>query len=119
MSNRENVLVYENGQASSLVVSILLPPNWTERLTQERQAIVLFAAISLLAICAVALRYSWDSIANLFKGRRAENQHHSRAFFHTQLGAYISSLMLSNAFSSISMMINGQWAVSKVATAGA
>ena len=79
----------------------------------------MFATISLLAVFGVALRYSWDAILNLVMRRRTENRHHSRAFFHTQLGAYIASLMLSNAFSSISMMINGQWAASKVVTAGA
>ena len=78
-----------------------------------------FATVSLLAILAVLLRYSWDSILGLLRVRRAGSQHHSRAFFDTQLGAYIASLLLSNAFTSISMMINGSWAAFGVVRAGA
>ncbi|RDX43798.1 hypothetical protein OH76DRAFT_1175378 [Lentinus brumalis] len=100
MSLLPQTLVYQSGQASSLI------------------AIVLFATISLLAILAVFVRYSWDPIVALVKRRSNANQHHSRAFFHTQLGAYIASLMLCNALSSISMMINAEWAGMKAATEG-
>ncbi|KAI9066349.1 hypothetical protein FKP32DRAFT_1610214 [Trametes sanguinea] len=93
-------MVYEHGQASSLI------------------AIVFFALISLLAIFGVFIRYSWDPLMAFMKKRQGANQHHSRAFFHTQLGAYIASLMLSNAFSSISMVINVQWAADKSVTDG-
>ncbi|KAI0714430.1 hypothetical protein C8T65DRAFT_738680 [Cerioporus squamosus] len=100
MSSLPQTLVYQSGQASSLI------------------AIVLFATISLLAILAVFVRYSWDPLVALVKRRSSANQHHSRAFFHTQLGAYIASLMLGNALSSISMMINAEWAGEKVVTEG-
>ena len=79
---------------------------------------VLFAAISLTTILAVFIRYSWDPILSLLRRRRS-NQHHARAFFHTQLGAYIASLMLCNAISSIGMMIDSQWAGAKAVTTGA
>ncbi|EIW57747.1 uncharacterized protein TRAVEDRAFT_72747 [Trametes versicolor FP-101664 SS1] len=93
--------VYQQGQAMSLI------------------AIVLFAFISLLAIFGVLARYSWDPLVNLAKRRRqGASEHHSRAFFHTQLGAYIASLMLSNALSSISMIINVQWAADQRVTEG-
>ncbi|CDO76994.1 hypothetical protein BN946_scf184298.g21 [Trametes cinnabarina] len=95
MSSVQGTLVYEHGQASSLI------------------AIVLFALISLLAIFGVLIRYSWDPLVAFVKKRQGSNQHHSRAFFHTQLGAYIASLMLSNALSSISMVVNVQWAADK------
>ncbi|KAI8982703.1 hypothetical protein BD414DRAFT_81771 [Trametes punicea] len=100
MSTVPEILVYEHGQALSLI------------------AIILFALISLLAIFGVFVRYSWDPLTALVKRRQGANQHHSRAFFHTQLGAYIASLMLSNAFSSISMVINAQWAADKRVTNG-
>ncbi|KAI0833688.1 hypothetical protein BC628DRAFT_42121 [Trametes gibbosa] len=101
MSTVQDTLVYHGGQAMSLI------------------AIVLFAFISLLAIFGVLARYSWDPLLDFVKQRReGANRHHSRAFFHTQLGAYIASLMLSNAFSSISMIINVQWAVDKRVTDG-
>ncbi|KAI0636228.1 hypothetical protein C8Q77DRAFT_1053158 [Trametes polyzona] len=101
MSFVQETLVYQHGQAMSLI------------------AIVFFALISLLAIFGVLARYSWDPLVNFVKRRRlGANRHHSRAFFHTQLGAYIASLMLSNALSSISMVINVQWAVDKRATDG-
>ncbi|EJF64498.1 hypothetical protein DICSQDRAFT_79975 [Dichomitus squalens LYAD-421 SS1] len=93
-------LVYGNGQAETLI------------------AIVLFAIISLLAIFAVVVRYSWEPLVNFVKRRRLENQHHSKAFFHTQLGAYIASLMLSNALGSVGMVINAEWASAKVVTEG-
>ncbi len=81
---------------------------------------MLVAVISLFAIFGVLARYSWDPIVNLVKRRRqGTNEHHSRAFFHTQLGAYIASLMLCNALSSISMIINVQWAADKRVTEGA
>ncbi|KAI0648922.1 hypothetical protein C8Q79DRAFT_482415 [Trametes meyenii] len=100
-SNIQGTLVYKNGQASSLI------------------AIILFAMISLLAIFGVLARYSWDPLLAFVKRRRqGSSRHHSRAFFHTQLGAYITSLMLSNAFSSISMIINVQWVADKRATDG-
>ena len=54
-----------------------------------------------------------------FVKRQRGNQHHSRAFFHTQLGAYIASLMLCNAFSSVSMMVDSHWAGAKAVTEGA
>ncbi|KAL7279343.1 hypothetical protein ACG7TL_007184 [Trametes sanguinea] len=100
MSSVHSTMVYEHGQASSLI------------------AIVFFALISLLAIFGVLIRYSWDPLMAFMKKRQGANQHHSRAFFHTQLGAYIASLMLSNAFSSISMVINAQWAADKSVTDG-
>ncbi|KAI0366283.1 hypothetical protein BV20DRAFT_658308 [Pilatotrama ljubarskyi] len=101
MSSAARSLVYQPGQASALI------------------AIVFFALISLLAIFGVLVRYSWVPLLN-FTRRRSQgaNQHHSRAFFHTQLGAYIASLMLSNAFSSISMVINVQWTADGRATEG-
>ncbi|RPD61012.1 hypothetical protein L226DRAFT_462720 [Lentinus tigrinus ALCF2SS1-7] len=100
MSSFTQTLVYQSGQASSLI------------------AIVLFASISVLAILAVFLRYSWDPLVALVKRRSNANQHHSRAFFHTQLGAYIASLMLGNALSSSSMIINGEWAGARAVTEG-
>ncbi|KAJ8496606.1 hypothetical protein ONZ51_g997 [Trametes cubensis] len=100
MSTIQDVMVYQHGQASSLI------------------AIILFALISLLAIFGVLIRYSWDPLMAFARRRQGTNQHHSRAFFHTQLGAYIASLMLSNAFSSISMVINAQWAADKRVTNG-
>ncbi|KAI1797431.1 hypothetical protein LXA43DRAFT_1089296 [Ganoderma leucocontextum] len=93
-------LVYEDGQAQSLI------------------AVVLFATISLLAISAVFLRYSWEPLVNFIKRRQLKNGHHSKAFFHTQFGAYIASLMLSNALSSLGMMVNSQWAADKMVTEG-
>ncbi|KAH9847545.1 hypothetical protein C2E23DRAFT_496658 [Lenzites betulinus] len=101
MSTAQNTLVYHGGQATSLI------------------AIVLFAFISLLAIFGVLARYSWDPLRDFVRQRReGVERHHSRAFFHTQLGAYIASLMLSNAFSSIAMVINVQWAADKRVTDG-
>lgn len=93
-------LVYDNGQAESLI------------------AVVLFATISLLAIVVVFLRYSWEPLVNFFKCRQLKNGHHSKAFFHTQFGAYIASLMLSNALSTIGFMVNGQWAANKMVIEG-
>ncbi|PIL29847.1 hypothetical protein GSI_08054 [Ganoderma sinense ZZ0214-1] len=93
-------LVYDKGQAEGLI------------------AVVLFATISLLAITAVFLRYSWEPLVNLFKRRQLKNRHHSKAFFHTQFGAYIASLMLCNALSSIGQMVNGQWATDKMVFEG-
>ena len=112
-------MVYQHGQASSLIVSshtcqVRVKPNRC-----VVQAIILFALISLLAIFGVLIRYSWDPLMAFARRRQGTNQHHSRAFFHTQLGAYIASLMLSNAFSSISMVINAQWAADKRVTNGA
>ncbi|KAI0349720.1 hypothetical protein OH77DRAFT_1168923 [Trametes cingulata] len=101
MSSASRTLVYQSGQASALI------------------AIVVFALISLLAIFGVLIRYSWVPLLNLVRRRSQDtSQHHSRAFFHTQLGAYIASLMLSNAFSSISMVINVQWTSDGRATEG-
>ena len=88
------------------------------KLSPPGQAIILFASISLTAILAVFVRYSWDPIMAFVKRQRG-NQHHSRAFFHTQLGAYIASLMLCNAFSSVSMMVDSHWAGAKAVTEGA
>ena len=65
------------------------------------------------------LRYSWEPLVNLFKRRQLKNGHHSKAFFHTQFGAYIASLMLSNALGTIGFMVNGQWAVDKMVIEGA
>ncbi|KAI0749876.1 hypothetical protein C8Q80DRAFT_1269678 [Daedaleopsis nitida] len=101
MSSPQTTLVFSNGQASSLI------------------PIVLFAAISLTAILAVFVRYSWDPLMTLLRRRRSsESPHHSRAFFHTQLGAHIASLMLCNALSSISFIIDAQWASAKAVTQG-
>ena len=72
----------------------------------------------MLAIFAVFIRYSWEPLVNFVKRRQLENQHHSKAFFHTQLGAYIASLMLSNVMSSAGAIINAEWAAAKVVTEG-
>lgn len=50
--------------------------------------------------------------------RRSGSSQHSRAFFHTQLGAYIASLMVCNAISSIGMMIDSQWAGARAVSVG-
>ncbi|KAH9945193.1 uncharacterized protein BXZ73DRAFT_96183 [Epithele typhae] len=98
MSASSNLLKLTSGQASSLI------------------AVVLFATISLLAIFAVLLRYSWAPVVERIKGRRSSDS--AMAFFNTQLGAYIASLMLSNALSSISFMIDAQWSSDKSIVAG-
>ena len=120
MSTIQGTLVYEHGQALSLIVSVreTIRRTFLNRALWG-QAIILFALISLLAIFGVLIRYSWDPLMAFARRRQGTNQHHSRAFFHTQLGAYIASLMLSNAFSSISMVINAQWAADKRVTNGA
>ena len=73
----------------------------------------------MLALSAVFLRYSWEPLVNFLKRRQVKNGHLSKAFFHTQFGAYIASLMLSNALSSVGQMVNGQWAADKMVFEGA
>lgn len=84
-------VTFQNGQAAGLAV------------------IVGFAALSLVAVDFVWLRVLYVAVSQL-RGRASLQQlSRERHIFHSQLGAYMASLLISNLLSSVSSILNIHW----------
>ena len=85
-----------------------------ETRTRDTQIIVVIALLSVLAINVVWLRVAYVAVKALLKRGDMKSVARERAIFRSQLGAYLSSLLLGNLLSSVSYLINSSW----VATGG-
>ncbi|KAI0090251.1 hypothetical protein BDY19DRAFT_1047449 [Irpex rosettiformis] len=81
-------------------------------------AVVLFAIISLAAVDFVWLRMLVVGVNQLLGRGSMQAIKRERAIFHSQLGAYMASLLLSNLLSSIAIIINATWVSQGGITAG-
>lgn len=82
-----------------------------------QQAVIACAGFSLLAIQFVWIRLVWSSL----KGRnpaKVSKFMPEHVFFRTQLGAYIASLLWSNAISCIGYVMNVVWLMDGAVTSG-
>ena len=77
-----------------------------------------FAVLSLAAVDFVWMRVSWVAVNQLFGRGTLQAIKRERAIFHSQLGAYMASLLLSNLLSSISFIINATWIMEEGITLG-
>lgn len=68
-----------------------------------------FALLSFIAVDFVWLRVLVVSVNQLLGKGSLQTIKRERAIFHSQLGAYMVSLLLSNLFSSLSFMMNVTW----------
>lgn len=70
------------------------------------QIVVGLAIVSLIAVDFVWMRVLWVA---LFKRGDMQTVNRERAIFHSQLGAYVASLLISNLLSGISFVMNSEW----------
>lgn len=68
-----------------------------------------FAIVSLIAVDFVWMRVVWVALNMLFKRGSMAKVNRERAIFHSQLGAYVASLLISNLLSSVSFVLNVPW----------
>lgn len=78
-----------------------------------------FAVLSLAAVDFVWLRVLWVATNRLFGRGSLQIVKRERAIFHSQLGAYMASLLFSNLLSSVSFIINTTWIMEGGITTGA
>ena len=67
------------------------------------------AIISLIAIDFVWLRVIWVVLNTLLKRGNMQRLHRERIIFNSQLGAYVTSLLISNLLGAIAFMMNITW----------
>ena len=77
-----------------------------------------FAVLSLAAVDFVWLRVSWVGVNQLFGRGTLQAIRRERAIFHSQLGAYVASLLISNLLSAVSFIINATWVMEGGITVG-
>ncbi|EKM58470.1 uncharacterized protein PHACADRAFT_252814 [Phanerochaete carnosa HHB-10118-sp] len=93
---------FQNGQASSVAV------------------VVAFAAISLVALDFFWLRVLYIAVSQLRNRASIQKKlSRERHIFHSQLGAYTVSLLISNLFSSVSFVLNAAYLTVGQITPGA
>jgi len=73
--------------------------------------IIVFASLSVSALAFVCLRAIWLVASPVFSRRSRNALSKEHAFFQTQLGYYAACLLASNFFTSISVLIVGNWIV--------
>jgi len=72
-------------------------------------AVILCAALSLVAIIFVWVRMLWVAATRRRKASKVSKFMPEHVFFRTQLGAYVASLLVSNAISCIGYVSNVTW----------
>ncbi|KAI0703810.1 hypothetical protein BC835DRAFT_1410537 [Cytidiella melzeri] len=82
-------------------------------------AVVTFAVLSFIAIDFVWLRVVVVAVNQLLGKGSLQTIKRERAIFHSQLGAYMASLLFSNLLSSISFIVNATWVSQGGVTSGA
>ena len=110
------VVPFQNGQAAGLAVSAPLPlctqpPTEppADPGTKRAQVIVGFSAVSLIAVDFVWLRVLYVAISQLRNRAGLQKLNRERHIFHSQLGAYMASLLISNLFASVAGILNSAW----------
>ena len=98
---------FQNGQASAVAVGPSRVPSFRRVANRVSQVVVVFATLSLVALDFFWLRVLYIAFQQLRnRGSVQPKLCREKHIFHSHLGAYTFSLLISNLLSSVSFVLN-------------